>query len=262
MNGEDGDAGVIPRILSQFSIDVCVPDEHLAENIKSACSRGLPQVKKFKPHDREMSIAGGGPSLADTLKDLRGVTVAINGSLGFLLDKGVVPWACGVLDPRPHLADIVEARPEVIYFLASTVHPSVFDKLAGCRVVLWHPGGPDHLRAIATNAREFIPGGPTMGLRWVMLGYYMGFREFLIHGLDSSFRGQRTHAYPDGRDGRETLKLHGFETSMNFIEQVDWWFRTKAAFAAVAEKDRPSLTLFGDGLLQFCDKNPVRSVAA
>lgn len=262
---EDGDAGVISRILDSFPVDLSVPDEQMLENVRSAMTRGLPEVRPAPAHGRVMSIAAGGPSLADTWRQLDGVIVTTNGSLGFLLERDVKPWACGVFDPRPHMADIVEADPDVLYFLGSTCHPTLFDKLKGCRVGIWHPLGMAGIEEAAKGATCFIGGGGTIGLRWLNIGHVMGFRKFHAHGLDSSFRGEKTHAYPDYRDGMQALNLFGYQTTINFIEQVRDWFLIKAMFSRMPVEEQPEIKLFGDGLLQFYvrqrDKPVLRQLA-
>ena len=246
------DAGVISRILNQFPVSIAVSDELMCENVRSAMSRGIREAAPRLPHDRIMSIAAGGPSLGDTWQELEGVIVAANASLGFLLEKGVTPWACGIFDPRPHVADLIEPHPDVFFFLGATCHPRVFDKLAGCKIVLWHPLGPSSKAAV--GARYLIDGGSTMGLRWLSLGHFMGFRKFHCHGLDSSFRGDKTHAYPDYRDGMEVMNLHGYRTTLNFLQQVEDWKQTKQVFGGLTGSDKTEIKLFGDGLLQHYDQ--------
>lgn len=250
-------AGVLSRVLSAFPPNMSVSDEQMRENIKSAISRGLSEVQQCNPHGRRMAIAAGGPSLADTYQQLDGVICAVNGSLGFLLDRGVTPWACGVFDPRPHMADIVEARPDVFYFIGSTCHPKLFDKLQGCNVGIWHPSGMPGMNEIE-GIDNLIGGGTTMGLRWLTIGYFMGFRDFHAHGLDSSFRGEQTHAYPDHTDGAGSLEMFGYRTRINFIQQVSDWFGTKDMFNQLPDADRPKIRLFGEGLLQHCDEHNLR----
>lgn len=248
----DGSAGVISRILEAFPVSTVRSDEQMLENVRSALGRGLPVPKACRPHDRLMSVAAGGPSLADTWKELQGDIVAVNGSLRYLLEKDVTPWAVGCMDPRPHMADTLEARDGVFYFIGSTCHPDVFEKLKNQTVILWHPLGMDGLGDVIGD-RPGIGGGTTMGLRWLTLGHYMGFRKFHCHGLDSSFRGRATHAYPDWRDNFESQELFGFRTSLNFIQQVSDWFELKILFQTQRPEDQAEVRLLGDGLLQHCD---------
>ena len=147
------------------------------------------------------------------------------------------------------MAEIIPAVDGVFYFIGSTCHPSLFDHLEGRQVIRWHPlGMPGMVDLIAP--RTGIGGGTTMGLRWPTLGHYMGFRRFHLHGLDSSFRGGRTHAYDDYRDGLESLAMQGYRTSLNFMRQVADYREMLDMFAAQPPEDRVSIKLFGDGLLQ------------
>lgn len=245
-----------------FVLVPSVKPEQLRENMLSSMSRGLPEISlknaPCKPHEHELSIAAGGPSLDDTWKDLKGYVGAVNGSLSFLLKKGVIPNACGVCHAEPHMADIIEPHPDVTYYVASIVHPSVFEKLKGCNVVLWHcssvPGAHKTLNELRGKTWMEVGGGSTMGLRWMTLGYTCGFRTFHLHGMDSSFRvggegEKRSHAYADHQDAYDWLEFYGYKTRPNFIAQVmdflTWLERFKDDDA-----DPIKLTVHGDGFLQ------------
>ena len=243
----------------RFTLVPAFTPEYLHENMRSSIARDLPSVRLCSANGEELSIAGGGPSLADTYCDLTGYVGAVNGSLAYLLDKGIVPHMCGVCDPSPHMCDIIEADPRVAYFLASSVHPSVFDKIinAGCRVFRWNvssiPGGERLLAEIEPD-NLIVGGGSTMGLRWLTLGYTMGFRTFNIHGLDSSFRvgpeGNRaSHAYADHQDEKDWISFEGRKTRVNFIGQVIDFIGAMERLNA-PDVDPVTIRVFGDGLLQ------------
>ena len=207
-----------------------------------------------------MSVAGGGPSLKDTVHDLKGVIVTANAGLGYLLEQSITPWACGLLDARPHIADLIEPHPDVFYFVASVCHPSVFDKLKNSKVVLWHPSGAPGISETLPRGTAMIAGGTTMGMRWLNLGHYMGFRNFEMHGLDSSYRGAKTHAYPDSRDGKVgTIEINGYVTDNNFLTQCLDWFHM--AELLHMEADRPMVNFHGDGLLQAMVRERANLVA-
>ncbi len=236
--------------------------EYLLENVRHALSLGLPELKVHVPNDGILAIAGGGPSLEDTWPELTGCIAAANGSLAYLHSKGVKPHLCGVVDPAEHMVGMVEANPEVTYFIASCVHRSIFDKLlaAKCNVVLWHHGPIDGLRHILPLGSPIVSGGSTMGLDWVVLGYQLGFRKFHLHGFDSSFRGKSSHAYPDHQDAKEWIVFDGYQTRLNFLGQIGD-FLDLMEDGRFPDVEPTEVTMFGDGLLQsryvhWQEKNP------
>jgi hypothetical protein len=238
-----------------------VPAERMLANMRSATKRGLPPVTLCRAHGLTLSVAGGGPSLADTYQDLDGWVCAVNGSLRWLLQAGVNPslsYACGIMDAGEHIADMIEPDPKVRYYVASICDPSVFDKLKGFDVRLWHVSpdsteAPDGVEEILNEAYPSgwftIGGGCTMGLRWIDLGYVLGFRRFKLHGMDSSFRSGRSHAYPDRADAKDHFEYAGRLTRPNFLAQVRDLFRTINRFSE-PDRDPIELLVFGDGLLQ------------
>ncbi len=237
------------------------PDE-LHANIRSSVARKLPIVAGVGPaNDLELCVVGGGPSLQDTLPEIvkfveeqRGYVAAVNGTLKWLLDHDIVPTMCGVCDPSPHMVDIVHADTRVTYFLASTVHPTVYDKLldAGCRIFRWNISSiPNGLRVLDQVEPDWfmVGGGSTMGLRWLTLGYALGFRTFHLHGFDSSFREKSSHAYADHQDKKEWINLGGYQTRPNFLGQVTDFLGALNRFME-SDADAISLKVYGTGLLQ------------
>lgn len=224
-----------------------VETEQVLENIKSSLSRDLPRAGRFKPHKELLSIFAGGPSAKRTYEEISGNIGAVNASLQFLLERDIKPWACGVLDPNEHMADLVTPCDGVFYFVASSCHPSVFDKLKNNQVILWHASGTPGMDEIVGDELQ-IGGGSTMGLRWFNLGYVMGFRRFEAHGLDSSFEGKNTHAYPDRRDGGQFMQVGGYQTSLSFLNQVQDFFDLIERYKK-PDIDPVEIEVKGDGLL-------------
>jgi len=243
-------------IPSLAYISPAVPAERMLANMRSSIGRGLPMAIPCKPHNYLLSVAAGGPSLADTYTDLTGVIATANGSLGWLKSKGVQPHLCAIMDAGSHIADMIAVDPRVRYYVASICDPAVFDKLSGCDVQIWHvtpdsiedPMGAVEILDSAYRQWHAIGGACTMGARWIDFGYFLGFRRFNMHGLDSSFRGTSTHAYPDRADAKEWMTFRGRATRPNFLAQLVDFFATVNRM----REQEPSVTIevFGDGLLQ------------
>lgn len=247
--------------LPRFLLTPAVSAERMIANMRSAIARDLPQATECRAHGLTMSVAAGGPSLTDTYRDLDGFIVAVNGSLKFLLDREIkdgASYGCGIMDAGEHIADLIVADRRVRYYVASLCDPKVFDKLEGCDVRLWHvsPESTEDAAGVKALLDEAYPdhwhaigGGCTMGLRWINLGYFLGFRTFKLHGLDSSFREGATHAYPDRADTKDQIEFAGRLTRPNFLAQIYDFFGTLNRFN---EPDLEPITIevFGDGLLQ------------
>lgn len=245
--------GFVPPLLNHTTVRES--EETQVAHVERAMSLGLKQLDTpCRAHGHTLSIVGGGPSLADTYKDLTGYIVAINGSLKWLLDRGVVPYACGVLDPGDHIADALVAEPRVRFFVSSTCHPSVFEKLKDCTVTLWHPGGSDIVnKAIFDRNPEatIVGGGCTMGLRWFTIGYMLGFRKFKCFGMDSCFTAERTHAYPDWKDDNyeKFFKTRGWLTSKDMMQQVADYIIMRERFRK-GDVDPIEIEMFGNHLMR------------
>lgn len=203
------------------------------------------EVDVLPGHDLTLCIIGGGPSAGDTLPDRTGNVVTVNAGHDWLIDQGVIPWACGFLDPNARIAEMFTPRLGVLYFVAHTVHPRVMQKLEGFDPIVWYPAptGPKN--------KLQIGGGSSMGLRWLNLGYVLGFRRFHLHGLDSSFRDDTTHAYPDWRDGNteNDLRIDGYRTKANFLAQCIDFFEMMDGWN-FANGEPCEVVMHGKGLLQ------------
>lgn len=211
----------------------------------NAMARKLPHHLKVINEAHEWAIIGGGPSLKDSLPEIRRLKrnganiVSVNKSHDWLLDNGITPWAHVLLDPKDWVAKYVQKpRRDVRYFIASQCHDDTFDALDGFPVFLWHAGqdfpeGPEPtcvLREKWPTVPWFIvPGPTTVGLRAIFLGSQLGASKFHLFGLDSSRTPNGPlHAYakpeaPDAQPGTLKLKHNGtkysFDTNSHMARQ-------------------------------------------
>lgn len=233
------------------------------EQAKAAMARYKKRAPVAPAHDRLAVLACYGPSLVDTIEDLRfeaaepdADVISVSGAHDFLLSHGIVPIFHVECDPRAHKADnIAKHNPGTRYLLASCIHPVLFDKLGpDADIALWHVASMSHCASLidelGENPGTLITGGGSVGLRSISLLYAMGYRRFSIHGMDCSFRddGGVQHAgkhagkrqdvvsYPlGGRIFSTSNTLKSYAT--DFIEMIQ----------RVNDLD---VRLNGDGLLQ------------
>lgn len=181
-----------------------IPNEDLQRNVDYACQmmkkHSILEVQACELHERWAYLIGGAASYKKekNLKQLRtakengGVVFSSKTAHDYLIDQGIVPWACLLLDPRPHVASKFTPHKDVLYFVASQCHPSVYDALiaAGVRMQVYHAevaaGERDVIKKHFPNA-NMIAGGSTSQSRGITVLMHMGFFKFKLFGLDSSY---------------------------------------------------------------------------
>ena len=108
-----------------------------------------------------------------------------------LIEAGIIPKFCILLDPRAHVQDFIEdPHPKVTYLIASMCHPSTLDRLMEKGAV--HYGyhaqvGADELDAIKMRlgGKHFLLGGGcSAAMRGISVMHCLGFRRFKLYGYD------------------------------------------------------------------------------
>jgi SAM-dependent methyltransferase len=169
---------------------------------KAAAQRIAKRIETKPAHGRRAIIACYGPSLVDTIEQLKKHAAepntdvfSVSGSHDFLIEHGIVPFAHIECDPRPHKTDnLAKPHPGVKYLIASTCHENYFDKLEahGADIHLWHVSTPEHAVRIVDELKEskecVISGGGSVGLRSIPLLYALGYRDYSFFAMDCSFK--------------------------------------------------------------------------
>lgn len=165
--------------------------EHIAENqilIKN-------WVTDCTPTDEEIVIVSAGPQLMaeDVLDDYNAgkKIVAVKHALDRLKEADIKPWACILLDPRPHVYDFVKSPdPEILWFVASQVNPKVVMKLLahGCTVWGYHASvGADEGSLTEKQPNSIVSGGSATATRGWFVLKKLGFSKFKLFGYDLCF---------------------------------------------------------------------------
>lgn len=235
------------------------PKEEIQDNIRINCARRLPQVWPHKEQDTVLAIAGGGPSLVDTLDDLKafkedgGKVVALAGTAKYLMEHGITPSAHVLLDSSITNIDFVTDA-DCTYLVASQCDPRVFDALAGRKLYIWHAiNHVDDNEIISQFYDKWVPiqGGNTIGLRALRLFQVLGYRKFELFGYDSCYIDGRHHAYKQkGHDDIETtwMEVNGrkFEVAAYQIQQAMEFMKMVKVFGQGWE-----VRCHGNGLISY-----------
>lgn len=170
----------------------CLPNDLIIANIKENLGLIKHWVEYVKPHGEPVVVASAGQSLS--YADIKpwadkGVKiVTVKHAIDRLKSWGIKPWACVLLDPRPHVEGFVK-KPDkdVIYFVASMVNPAVVKTLLDndCNVVGYHAfvgAGEDK---ILDKGTMLVSGGSATATRCIgLLHECLGFKDFHCYGYD------------------------------------------------------------------------------
>lgn len=163
------------------------------DNIRRALSLGLPELQPAVcPHDGNMVLVGSGPSLPAFIEEIRAERAkgrpicAIKGAHDFLCQNGIEPDLFLSVEPRDRRSNVKEKNDRTVYLLASRVAPEMFDHLKERKVVLWHSWSAEEENKVFDNTGKLlIGGGTTSGLRAINVFYVLGFKNFILYGMDS-----------------------------------------------------------------------------
>lgn len=174
-------------------------DEQINENVRANSRLNVPWIKQIPKHDGVALLCGGGPSLADSLQDIRnriaegGTVFALNGAASFLASRGIMPDAQVILDARPETAQLI--GPAKRHLFASQAHPSLFAQVPTAELWQLQIEGIDDLLPDDAPHCTLIGGAASVGNTATCLAFALGFRDLHCFGYDSSFRDDKGHAY-------------------------------------------------------------------
>lgn len=193
----------MPWMPLKLEISLANTSEQIDGNIESALQRSYVPFSELIGKERgAVAIVGSGPSLKDNwqrLKKFDGDILACNAANQFLLERGIIPKYVMIFDADILAEEFVTTpHKDVTYLLASRCHPNLFDRLAGCRVVVWHAKGDLNIAAILAKHNRLEPmcgGGGASVTRAMFLVQPMGYRELHLFGADSSYVKGNGHTH-------------------------------------------------------------------
>lgn len=183
-----------------------LPDD-IKDNIRASVKFDIPVLERSpQKHDGSFIFIAGGPSLNDYIDEIRerknnGELIATsNMTHDYLIDNGIIPDICAMVDPKKRCADYVKKpHKETKYLIAVVCNPRVFENLLneGMNVekVLVGYGLENEEDVIIQmelyspkKAMSFLTGGTMMGLRAMNLAELLGYKKIEYYGMDSSFK--------------------------------------------------------------------------
>lgn len=183
--------------MSVMILDANVSTENRADNVRSAMKRGARILELREPHKRTCILVGGGPSVQNELFTIsalvpQGDIFAVNNVPRYLAARGLEPDVHVLMDAMPSVAEFVATDIRCIRYYASQCDPAVLDR-AGNELIIWHAASQalDDIPGIA----NIVGGGSTTATRAIYLAYGLGYRDFHLFGFDSSYDGDKGHAY-------------------------------------------------------------------
>lgn len=205
-------------------------NQKVQENIRANLSLGLREVEPYSAQEQVVYLLAGGPSLADFETQIieagRDGTpiVTVNGTYGWLLERGIKPAAQIMVDGRSFNKRFVERTVDSCkYLISSQCDTELVRSLPKEQTWLWHSGGTpiveDMLRELCHECYP-VHGGTTVVTRALVLLAMLGFRNIEVFGFDSCLRDGEHHAYaqPENDDriviettvGDRTFRCHGW----------------------------------------------------
>lgn len=192
-------------IPKQFHVgdNIVLGKQNALKNIRRNTKRELPWIdRELPPHDTPICIVGGGPTLKETLPELKKlsktcVVAATNKTPEFLKENGVRCDYHLFADPQDCRQFIDRAVPKT-YFVSSQCDPRLFEALKDEDVILFHiicnAWEKDIIKIVEQAGRpaKLLAGGETGVHRLLEVAYHLGFRKYHLFGFDASGSG---HAY-------------------------------------------------------------------
>ena len=240
-------------------------------NIRKNIELDVEQISPYETQwDSVVALVAGGASLEENFELLidkykSGMPViTVNGSYKYCMDRGIRPAGMVMLDPREFNNRFVDPiHEDCKYFIASQCDPSVFEKLDGKNLYMWHCNTAEEETVSILNEKygeahkDYFPilGGSTVILRSIHLLRLLGFPKFEIFGFDSCIIGNH-HAYEQPEnDDEEVITLVVGKRS--FQCTVAQYHQAKEFIEMVSlTGEHYEMVVHGDGLISYLINNP------
>lgn len=182
-----------------------VTDEQAIENIRASAEYEYSILGPQPTRTGSCIFVAGGPTARQFLPDIKRrkeageYILTSNHTHDWLVENGVIPNACLILDPKEAVKDYVKnVQKDTAYMLSTCVHRQTWEAMKdrGARmlkvmIVYGLKDGSDVklMNALYPNisANYYLPGGTMTPLRAMPLAAMLGFKKIELYGFDSCF---------------------------------------------------------------------------
>src|SRR5262245_20476366 len=121
-----------------------VSDDQALEQMRQNAEIQIPILAPQPARAGSCIFVAGGPSLRDHLEEIRArkangeYILTSNNTHDYLVDHGIIPNACLLLDPKEQVKNYVDKhQTDTAYFVSSCAHPLVVQKVLerGCKAI-------------------------------------------------------------------------------------------------------------------------------
>ena len=212
-------------------------------------------VMQRKCHD--IAIVAGGPSLNETYKEVsKFENVMTCGSAhDHAIRLGIKPTFHIECDPSLYQTKMYQEKSDAKYLVASRCHKSMFKKLAGREIYLWHMWEGDLGKPIYNGEPAFVCGA-TVVLSAIPVALMMMFKHLHFFGFDSSFESKEEHhAYPQPETAQMLSVKVGDPVNGREFQTTATWLGQSQQFEEMRNNWVFDATIYGDSLTAEMEKN-------
>ncbi len=181
-----------------------VPNEQVIENIRASARFDLPILEKQKKKEGSFIFIGGGPTLTKFIDEIKersknGEYICTsNQTYDFLVEKGIIPTACVIVDPKECVQEYIKnPQIESVFYIGTVCNPNVAKNLIKSNmnvVKLLVAYGIEDESDITVQKElynksgyNYLVGGTMMGLRALNFAVLLGFSKIEYYGFDSCY---------------------------------------------------------------------------
>lgn len=254
----------------------CRPEEEIRENIRTNLQKIRHWVKQpSSSHGTPLILISAGESLKtpEMLDEIRawqrqgGSIWCVKHSHNFLIEQGIIPYACVLLDPRPHEGPsthgfdrsemLANPHQDTLFLAASMVDPSVVVHLLekNAKVWGWHAAVGANEKDIVPKDHAVLPGGSTSVMRAISLGWHMGYRIMKTYAMDSCHfdagRLDMTKTNPDGTPRYFQISVAAGDKKKDFLTDRDLLAQAQDYTRLIKEMPMLDIEARGPGMVPY-----------